>query len=252
MPLREPRYGMIMSIETTDQITSTLNSDLQALTRMIAEMGGIAEKQIVEAVDALSTRDPERAKRVIAGDAILDARQRKIEERAVATIDQWHPQTVDLREIIGALRIANDLERIGDLAKNIGKRVIVLNGENMPRRAIRGVVHMTSLSLRLLKDSLDSYISRDSQKATSVWSCDEEVDSMYVSLFRELLTFMMEDPGMAAQGLHWLFCAKNIERIGDHATSIAEATYYITEGRHADIRSESDWRHVALVPASNY
>jgi len=250
LPLRELRYGLSMPI-VTDHVTGTLSSDLQALTRMIAEMGGLAERQIVEAVDALSTRDPERAKRVITEDIILDARQREIEERAVATIAQWHPPAVDLREIVGALRIANDLERIGDLAKNIGKRVIVLNSENMPRRAIRGVVHMTSLSLRLIKDSLDSYIDRDSKKATNVWSHDDEVDSMYVSLFRELLTFMMEDPGMAVHGLHLLFCAKNIERMGDHATSIAEAAYYITEGRHAETRSETDWRMVALVPAAS-
>lgn len=218
---------------------------------MVAEMGGLAEKQIVEAVDALAMRDPERARRLIAEDAILDRRQHEIEEHAVVTIAQWHPAAAGLREIVGALRIANDLERIGDLAKNIGKRVIVLNGDNMPRQAIRGVVHMTSLSLRLLKDGLDSYIGRDSKKATNVWNCDDEVDSMYVSLFRELLGYMREDPGMAVHGLHLLFCAKNIERMGDHATSIAEAAYYIAEGRHADIRSEPDWRLAALVPASS-
>jgi phosphate transport system protein len=239
-----------MSTAISDQAVNTLSSDLQALTRMIAEMGGLAERQIIEAVDALSMRDLERAKKVIADDVILDARQHEIEERAVATIARWHPSANDLRGIVGALRIANDLERIGDLAKNIGKRVIVLNGANLPRRAIRGVVHMTSLSLRLLKDGLDSYISHDSKKATNVWSCDDEVDSMYVSLFRELLTFMMEDPGMAVHGLHLLFCAKNIERMGDHATSIAEATYYITEGRYAEIRSEPDWRLAALVPTA--
>ena len=228
--------------------SSTLHSDLQALTRMIAEMGGFAERQIVEAVDALSTRDPERARKVIAGDAILDTRQREIEEQAVAIIAQWHPPARDLRDIVGALRIANDLERIGDLAKNIGKRVIVLNGENMPRRAIRGILHMTSLTLRLLKDGLDSYVSRDGKKATIVWSQDDAVDSMYVSLFREFLTLMMEDPGMAVHGLHLLFCAKNIERMGDHATSIAETTYYVTEGRHANVRAP-DWSAVPLVPA---
>jgi phosphate transport system protein len=240
-----------MATVTTDQAVNTLGSDLQALTCMVAEMGGLAERQIVEAVDALSTRDPERARRLIAEDTILDSRQREIEEQAVATIAQWHPPAADLREIVGALRIANDLERIGDLAKNIGKRVIVLNGDSMPRRAIRGVVHMTSLSLRLLKDGLDSYIVRDSKKATNVWSRDDEVDSMYVSLFRELLAFMREDPGMAVHGLHLLFCAKNIERMGDHATSIAEAAYYIAEGRHAETRAEPDWRLAALVPVTS-
>ena len=239
----------IHSTATVDQFSGSLSSDLQALTRMIAEMGGLAERQIVEAVDALSTRDPERAQRMIGEDAILDGRQREIENKAVTIIAQWHPQVVTLRDIVGAIRIANDLERIGDLAKNIGKRVIMLNGENMPRRAIRGVIHMTSLSLRLLKDSLDSYISRDSRKAAAVWNRDDEVDSMYVSLFRELLAYMMEDPGMAVHGLHMLFCAKNIERMGDHATSIAEATYYIAEGRHADTRSKADWSMAALIPA---
>jgi len=242
---------MAMSIASTDPAVASLGSDLQALTRLIAEMGGFAEKQIVEAIDALSTRDPERAQRMISEDTVLDARQRELEEQSVQIIARWHPPTMDLREIVGAIRIANDLERIGDLAKNIGKRVVVLNGANMPRRAIRGVLHMSNLSLRLLKDSLDSYMSRDSKKAATVWNCDDEVDSMYVSLFRELLTFMMEDPGMAVHGLHLLFCAKNIERMGDHATSIAEATYYITEGRHADVRSRPDWNLAALVPVTS-
>jgi phosphate transport system protein len=243
---------MTMSIASAGHAISTLSSDLQGLTRMIAEMGGFAERQIIEAIDALSTRDPERAKRVVIGDAVLDARQREIEQKAVATIAQWHPVTVDLREIVGALRIAGDLERIGDLAKNIGKRVIVLNGENMPRRALRGVVHMTSLSLRLLKDGLDSYVGRDSKKATNVWNRDDEVDSMYMSLFRELLTYMMEDPGTVVHGIHLLFCAKNIERMGDHATSIAEAAYYITEGRHADTRSRPESRVLCMVPAASF
>jgi phosphate transport system protein len=223
---------------------------MQELTRMIVEMGGFAEKQIVEAVDALSTRDPDRAQRMIAEDAVLDMRQRKIEERAVTIIAQWHPQTTTMREIFGAIRIANDLERIGDLAKNIGKRVTLLNGEILPRRAIRGVVHMTSLSLRLIKDSLDSYIGRDSSKAVTAWNRDDEVDSMYVSLFRELVGYMMEDPGTAVHGLHLLFCAKNIERMGDHATSIAEATYYIAEGRHVDPRIRPDWSPTVAVSAA--
>lgn len=237
----------IRSSVTFDQFAGSLNADLQALTRMIAEMGGFAEKQVVEAIDALSTRDPERAQRMIAEDAILDVRQRAIEERAVTAIAQWHPPRAELRDIVGTIRIANDLERIGDLAKNIGKRVVMLNGETLPRRAIRGVVHMASLSLWLIKDSLDSYISRDSRKAAAVWNRDDEVDSMYISLFRELLEYMREDPGTAVHGLHLLFCSKNIESIGDHATSIAEATYYMTEGRHADTRSRPDGRPTSLV-----
>jgi phosphate transport system protein len=239
-----PRVGVIMPITVTEHPRISLSSDLQGLTRTIAAMGGLAERQIVEAVDALTTRDPERAKRLIADDAILDLRHREIEQRAVTVMAQWHPPAKDLREILGALRVANDLERIGDLAKNIGKRAIALNGESMPKRAIRGVVHMTSLTLRLLKDGLDSYIGHDTQAGAKVRARDEEVDSMYVSLLRELLTLMMEDPGMAAQGVHLLFCAKNIERMGDHATSIAEASRHIMEGRTGELRSEVAWRRV--------
>jgi phosphate transport system protein len=148
---------------------------------------------------------------------------------------------VDLREIVGVLRIANDLERIGDLAKNIAKRVIALNGKDMPRRVLRGVLHMTDLALGLLRDVLDSYAERDSRKAFEVWRRDEEIDSMYTSLFRELLTYMMEDPGSLAFGVHLLFCAKNIERIGDHATNIAESVYFIIEGlSFSDERPKAD------------
>jgi phosphate transport system protein len=240
-----------MSVGTAENHISTLRADLQGLTRMIAEMGGFAERQIVEAIDALSTRDLERARRVVSDDAVLDARQRQIDETAAATIAQWHPPEVVLREIVGALRIASDLERIGDLAKNIGKRVIVLNGENTPRRAIRGVLHMTALSLRQLKDGLDSYIGRDSKKAVNVCRFDDEVDSMYVSLSRELLTYMMEDPGTVVHGIHLLFCAKNIELIGDHAASIAKASYYITEGRHAEAYRKPDSQLSATLSAAS-
>lgn len=220
-----------MSIGITEHTTKAFDADLQELTRMIAEMGGQAEKLVIEAVDALAKRDREHGQRVVDADIALDAQQREIEQKAIATIATRQPMAVDLREIVGVLRIANDLERIGDLAKNIGKRVHALNGENMPRRALRGVLHMTNLAARLLRDVLDSYAERNSQKAIDVWIRDEEIDSMYTSLFRELLTYMMEDPGTVAFGIHLLFCAKNIERVGDHATNIAESVYYIVEGR---------------------
>ena len=217
------------------------DNDLQDLARMVAEMGGLAEKQINEAVSALARRDATLAQRVTTGDAAIDALQREIEERAVLTIARRQPMAVDLREIVGALRLANDLERIGDLAKNISKRVLALNGEFPPPKLIRGVEHMADLVLGQLKTVLDSYAQRDLSKAMVVWRGDEEIDAMTTSVFRELLTYMMEDPRNITFCIHLLFCAKNIERMGDHATNIAETIHYIVEGKPmADKRPKGD------------
>ena len=161
--------------------------DLQELTRMVAEMGGLAEKQIADSVDALARRDADRAQRTVAADPSIDALQHEIEEKAVLTIARRQPMAIDLREIVGALRVSNDLERIGDLAKNIGKRVLALDGEFHPPKLIRGVEHMGALVLGQLKEVLDSYASHDLEKALAVWNGDEEVDAMCTSLFRELL-----------------------------------------------------------------
>jgi phosphate transport system protein len=215
----------------SEHTTRAFDADLQELTGMIAEMGGHTEKQIVEAIDALSKGDAGHGRRVISADAALDALQREIAQRAITTIAVRQPMAVDLREIVAMIRISNDLERIGDLAKNIGKRVIGINGEGVPRKAIRGVRHMAALVLRQLRDVLNAFASHDSAMAMEVWNRDDEIDSMYTSLFREVLTYMMEDPAMMAFGIHLLFCAKNIERMGDHVTNIAEAVYYMTEGQ---------------------
>jgi phosphate transport system protein len=215
--------------------------DLQELTRRVAEMGGLAEKQIADSVDALAKRDAERAQRVIALDPQIDALQREIEEKAILTIARRQPMAVDLREIVGALRVANDLERVGDLAKNIGKRVAAINGDFHPQKLIRGVEHMSAMVLGQLKEVLDSYAGHDVPKALAVWRGDEEVDAMCTSLFRELLTYMMEDPRHITFCIHLMFCAKNIERMGDHATNIAETVYYMIEGQTiADERPKGD------------
>ncbi len=230
-----------MAIAITDHTTKAFDADLLELTRMIAEMGGLAERQLIEAVDALVKGDRAHGERVVLADSLLDARQRDVELKAIATIATRQPMAIDLREIVGILRIANELERIGDLAKNIGKRVDGLNGELMPRKALRGVAHMTELALHLLRDALDSFAEKDGTKAIDVRNRDEEIDAMYTSLFRELLTYMMEDPGTVAFGIHLLFCAKNIERMGDHATNIAEAVYYMVEGHaFANERPKAD------------
>jgi phosphate transport system protein len=224
--------------------------DLQELTRMVAEMGGLAERQIADAVDALARRDADRAQRTVAGDPSIDALQAEIEEKAVLTIARRQPMAVDLREIVGALRVANDLERIGDLAKNIGKRVLALDGEFHPPKLIRGVEHMGALVLTQLKEVLDSYAGHDLKKAMAVWNGDEEIDAMCTSLFRELLTYMMEDPRNITFCIHLMFCAKNIERMGDHATNIAETVYYMIEGHAiADQRPKGDTTSFATLAA---
>jgi phosphate transport system protein len=206
------------------------DSDLQDLAQVIAEMGGLAERQIAEAIEALTRRDGGRASRTIAADATIDALQRTVEQRAVETIARRQPVAGDLRQLIGILRIANDLERVGDLAKNIGKRVIAINGQDVPRSAMRGVRHMAALMLTQLRDVLDSFAHLDAAKAIEVWTRDQDIDRLCVSLFRELLAYMVEKPVAVGYAIHLLFCTKNLERMGDHATNIAEAVHYMATG----------------------
>ncbi len=214
-----------------DHTAKAFDTDLQEIARTVAEMGGLVERQIADATKALVERDTEVAERVIAADPPIDSLQRAVEEKAVLTIARRQPMAVDLREIVGAMRVCNDLERIGDHAKHIGKRVVALDGDFYPQKLIRGVEHMATLVLALLKQVLDAYAGRDLQAALAVWNGDEEVDALCTSLFRELLTYMMEDPRNITICMHLMFCAKDIERMGDHATNIAETVYYMIEGR---------------------
>jgi phosphate transport system protein len=233
----------------SEHTIKAFDTELQELARKIAEMGGLAERQIAAAIEALAKRDTVQAERVIAIDANIDALQREIEEKCVLTIARRQPMAVDLRELVGALRVSNDLERIGDLAKNIAKRVVVLDGEVRPSKVIRGVEHMTDLVLAQLKQVLDSYVRRDVAMAIEVWRNDEAIDAVNNSLFRELLTYMMEDPRNITFCTHLLFCAKNIERMGDHATNIAETVHYMVEGRSLpDERPKSDLTSFAKIP----
>jgi phosphate transport system protein len=236
----------------SEHTIKAFDADLQDLTRVVAEMGGLAERQIAKAIEALDKRDPALADRVIAEDAKIDALQHEIEEKAVLTIARRQPMAVDLREIVGALRVSNDLERIGDLAKNIAKRVGALEGDFGSQQVMRGVEHMAELVLAQIKDVLDSFANRDSAKALAVWRNDEEIDAVNNSLFRELLTYMMEDPRSISYCIHLLFCAKNIERMGDHATNIAETVYFIAEGRTlAEERPKGDNTASTKVPFRN-
>jgi len=172
-----------------EHTAKAFDTDLQELIRKVSEMGGLAEREIADAIQALTRRDSDLAMRVVAADPTIDALQQEIEEKAVLTIARRQPMAVDLREIVAALRVSNDLERIGDLAKNIGKRVSALDGDFYPSKLLRGVEHMASLVLAQLKHVLDAYAARDLEAAHAVWNGDEEIDAMCTSLFRELLTY---------------------------------------------------------------
>lgn len=209
---------------------SSYDEDLQFLVRRIAEMGGLAERMVEQSVVALVQSDGALSQKVISDDLILDEAESQIDERAVLIIAKRQPMATDLRDIIGSIRIAADLERIGDMAKNIAKRVIAVQGMAQPKKLVRGLEHLSELALTQLKEVLDAYSTRSVEAATSVRDRDEEIDAIYTSLFRELLTYMMEDPRNITACTHLLFCAKNIERIGDHATNIAETVYYMATG----------------------
>ncbi|MET3613700.1 phosphate transport system protein [Rhizobium aquaticum] len=219
---------------TQSHIMTAYDEELRFLSRRIAEMGGMAEQMAADAVRALVNADAALAQRVISDDAILDAAEREITDKAILTIARRQPVANDLREIMGSIRIASDLERVGDLGKNTAKRVIAVQQSGVPRALARGMEHLSELALAQLKDVLDVYTTRSAEKAQSIRDRDEEIDAMYTSLFRELLTYMMEDPRNITSCTHLLFCAKNIERIGDHATNIAETIYYMTTGTQPD------------------
>jgi phosphate transport system protein len=237
---------------TSEHTAKAFDQDLQEITRLVAEMGGLAERQIADSVDALVRRDVASGRRVIDRDAELDRLQREVEELSVLTIARRQPMAVDLRMIVGALRIAGDLERIGDLAKNIGKRVSAVDSDFNPLQLIRGLQHMSGLVQTQLKTVLDAYAAQDLSAAMRVWKGDEEVDAICTSLFRELLTYMMEDPRNIGFCIHLMFCAKNIERMGDHATNIAETVFYMIEGQPlAEQRPKGDTTSFSAMVAGS-
>ncbi len=225
----------------TTHIVSSYESELRDLDSKIAHMGGMTEQLLANGFDALVKRDPALAERVIASDQMVDTYNREIEERAITTIAKRQPMAIDLRQIMAAMRVSNDLERIGDLAKNLAKRALAVASEQHPRSLMAGLGHMVELAMRQLKDVLDAFTQRDAEKALAVWKSDAQIDAMYNSVFRELLTYMMEDPRNIGLCTHLLFAAKNIERIGDHTTNIAETVYYLVKGTPlADDRPKGD------------
>lgn len=209
---------------------TVFDADLQDLVRMVAEMGGLAERQIVQAFDALAQRNTELARKVIERDTALDIFQTTIEEKGINIIAQRQPLANDLREIVSALHISNDLERIGDLAKNISKRAIAIGSEILPKSLISGLEHMTRMVLGQFKMALDSYAGRDVSETLAVRNGDLQIDALNNALFHETLVHMGEDPHNILSSTQILFCIKNLERVGDHATNIAETVHYIISG----------------------
>jgi phosphate transport system protein len=213
----------------SDHIVKAYDDDLAALKAMLSEMGGLAEEQLSLSIDALLRRDTKLADIVVHSDEKIDALEVAIEEKAVLTIAKRQPMAKDLRSIMVTIRIASDIERIGDLAKNIAKRAHAIY-DNIPPRLTKGLARLGELSQTQVKLILDAFAASDAEKAMEVWRHDEDIDALYNSIFRELLTYMMEDPRMIGACTHLLFAAKNIERIGDHATNIAENIYYLVHG----------------------
>jgi phosphate transport system protein len=233
-----------------EHIVSSYDNDLQGLRRRISEMGGIAEKMLVESIAALVRRDKSLAQSVIAADTRLDILQRDVEESAILTIARRQPLAVDLRETISAIRVSGDVERIGDLAKNIAKRALALGEDFQQQKIVVGLQHMSDLVLAQLKDVLDAYAQQDTAKALDVWKRDGAIDALYTSLFRELLTYMMEDPRNISFCTHLLFCAKNIERIGDHTTNVAETVHYLVTGETLAIDRPKNDRSIDATMAT--
>ncbi len=229
-------------------IVKSYDTEFSELDRITAEMGGLAEAQLASAIAALTRRDPALAEKAIASDKRIDALERQLQERAIHMIAKRQPMANDLRHIMTVLKIAGDLERVGDLAKNIAKRALAVSAETQPRQIMAGMGHMAELAHRQLKDVLDAFSARDDAKALAVWHSDAGLDALYNSAFRELLTYMMEDPRNIGLCTHLLFGAKNLERIGDHTTNMAENVHYLVTGETlADDRPKGDDTSCVLI-----
>ncbi len=216
--------------ENHEHIVSSFDDELTGLSRMIADMGDIAKHMVSDSAVALLSQNPDLARTTIKSDKQLDELERTIEDNAILLIAKRQPMAQDLRQIVVAFRVSSDLERIGDLAKNIAKRGLAIEDERLGKKLVKRITHMAALCITQLERVLNSYASHDTAMALRVWEEDEEIDALYNSLFRELLTYMMEDPRTIGHSTHLLFCAKNLERIGDHATNIAETVYYLVTG----------------------
>jgi len=232
---------------TTDHIVKSFDDELNKLSDLVSRMGGLAEEQIERAIDALQKRDGVAATETIENDRKIDALQLEIEELAIQMIVRRQPLAADLRHTVAALKIAPLIERIGDYAKNIGRRTLALN-QSPPVKPLFTIPRMGRMARNMVQDVLDAFSNNDVEKARAVWERDAELDDMYDSLFRELLTYMMEDPRSITACTHLLFVARNIERIGDLATNVAQGVPYQVEGQTlSEDRPKADEASVTVV-----
>lgn len=234
-----------MSTNTRSHIVTSYGEDLKRLREMIARMGGLAERQVADSALSLVRRDSDLAAEVVMRDAQLDAMEREVEQYCVRLLALRQPMAADLRLIIACMKISQDLERIGDYARNGAKRAIVVSQQPI-MGSMNGFERMAELVQENLKGAIDALVEDDAGKADEVWANDEPIDGIYNGIFREMLTFMMEDPRNITAATHLLFIAKNLERIGDHATNIAERVHFavlgepLTEDRpKADVSSSA-------------
>ncbi len=225
--------------------------ELEQIDKLIRDMGDRAADMVRNSTAALVASDNALAQRVVSEDVVLDAKQRELDERAITLIAKRQPMAQDLRAVVGAIRMANDLERIGDMAKNIAKRVNAVGQTPTPRKLSHSMEAMSGMVLAQVNGVIDHYVGRNPQALVDLRAEDEQIDIQYTSIFRELLTYMMEDPRNITPCTHLLFCAKNLERIGDHVTNIAENAYYVMTGDQLPVhRPKIDETGAVSVPAA--
>ena len=236
-----------MASELPDHIVRSFDEDLRRLRDMIARMGGLAERQVNDMTLALVRRDTELAATVVQRDAHIDQLEREVEAFCVRLLALRQPVGLDLRLVVSSMRVAHDLERIGDYAANGAKRSIVL-AEQPSVGSLNGFSRMAALVQENLTGAIDALVAGDADRADEVWAADAPVDDIYNGIFREMLTFMMEDPRNITAATHLLFVAKNLERIGDHSTNIAETVHFAVRGESLpDERPKADSSPYAVV-----
>jgi phosphate transport system protein len=233
--------------ELPQHLMKSYDQELKRLRDLVAEMGGIVENQLALAAEAVVDHDSAAATRAVEQDPKVDALERQVEQFVIRLLALRQPVAGDLRQIVAALKITGGLERIGDYAANVAKRSIVLDQFTLPY-SLAGLANMVRMVQENLKLTIDSISENDADKAVAVWRSDQVIDDMYNAIFRELITYMMEDPRNITPCTHLLFIAKNLERIGDHATNIAETIYYAVKGETLpDARPKGDTSAYAII-----
>lgn len=233
-----------------EHTVASFDEELGQVSRLIGDMGELASSMVASSTKALLKSDNGLAQRVVSDDAIMDARQRELDTRAITLIAKRQPMAQDLRAVVGAIRMAGDLERIGDLAKNIAKRVGAVGQGATPRDLSHSIDSMAQLVLGQVDGVVEKYEARDAEGLAQLRADDERIDVKYTSVFRELLTYMMEDPRNITACTHLLFCAKNLERIGDHVTNIAENAFFVLTGEQLPPNRPKLDETAAAVPAA--